>query len=122
MKQIPHFKLTLIAGVGSLFLCGCVRERVVYRTPPPPAVVAAPVVAPNEVVVSAAPPPPVQETVVVAPGPGYVWVRGAWVWRDRWIWERGHWTYPPRPGARWRESHYEVRGGVRIYVRGGWVF
>jgi hypothetical protein len=122
MKQAPILSSMLLAGVASLFLSGCVvRERVVYRPPPAPVVVT-PVVIPNEVVVSAPPPPPVQETVVVAPGPGYYWVRGAWVWRDRWVWERGHWVYPPRPGARWRESHYEVRNGVRIYVRGGWAF
>ena len=121
MKPALLFRQTIgsiiLASAGSLFLSGCVvRERVVYRPPP------VPVVAPNEVIVSTPPPPPVQDAVVVSPGPGYFWVRGAWVWRDRWVWERGHWVYPPRPGARWRGSHYEERSGVRIYVRGGWVF
>jgi outer membrane lipoprotein SlyB len=49
-----------------------------------------------------APPPPPAETVVVAPGPDYVWVGGEWVWRgDAWIWVGGHWVYPPRPHAVW---------------------
>jgi hypothetical protein len=55
----------------------------------------------GEVVVSEAPPPPPSETVVVAPGPGYVWVAGAWVWNGRWVWEAGHWAYPPYYGAVW---------------------
>jgi hypothetical protein len=56
-----------------------------------------------------APPPPLQETIIVAPGPGYVWVAGDWVWRGGWIWLGGHWVIPPRPGAIW----------VRGYWRGG---
>ena len=48
-----------------------------------------------------APPPPPAETVVVAPGPGYVWVRGEWVWNGGWFWVGGHWTYPPYPRAVW---------------------
>jgi len=49
-------------------------------------------------VVGAAPPPPVAEQVVVAPGPDYVWVNGAWVWvGGRWIWHRGYWYRPLHP-------------------------
>jgi len=55
----------------------------------------------GEVVVSEAPPPPPSETVVVAPGPGYVWAPGAWVWNGRWLWVAGHWAYPPYSGAVW---------------------
>jgi len=118
MKQTPLVRTLLLVAAASFFFSGCVvRERVVYR-PPPPALVAGP----DEVVVSAPPPPPIQETVVVAPGPGYLWVRGGWVWRDRWVWQPGRWAYPPRPGARWRENRYEVRHGVRVYVGGGWVY
>lgn len=106
----------MLLVTGSLLLSGCVvRERVVYRTPPP-------TVAPGEVVVTAAPPPPIQETIVASPGPNFIWVGGNWVWSGRWVWERGHWAYPPRPGAHWRPHRYEVHNGVRIYVRGGWVY
>jgi outer membrane lipoprotein SlyB len=48
-----------------------------------------------------APPPPPAETVVVAPGPDYVWIGGEWVWNDGWVWVGGHWGYPPRPHAVW---------------------
>ena len=41
--------------------------------------------APAPVVVDAAPPAPQAETIVVSPGPGYVWVGGEWVWHGRWV-------------------------------------
>lgn len=45
-----------------------------------------------------APPALVPETVVVAPGPDYVLVGGAWLWfGDRWIWEPGYWHRPAHP-------------------------
>jgi outer membrane lipoprotein SlyB len=53
------------------------------------------------VVVGQAPPPPVAETYVAAPGPGYVWISGEWVWNGGWIWVGGHWSYPPYPHAVW---------------------
>lgn len=48
-----------------------------------------------------APPPPPVETVVVAPGPDYVWIGGEWVWNGGWFWVGGHWGYPPHPHAVW---------------------
>ena len=33
-----------------------------------------------------APPPAPVETVVVAPGPDYVWIGGEWVWNGGWFW------------------------------------
>lgn len=57
-------------------------------------------------VVGATPPQPVVETVVVAPGPDYLWVAGAWIWYgDRWGWRSGYWhrpVNPPGPRRRWR--------------------
>jgi len=55
----------------------------------------------STVVVASAPPPPPVETIVVAPGPGYVWVGGEWEWHGRWVWVGGHWVYPPRPHVVW---------------------
>ena len=52
-------------------------------------------------VVEQAPPPPPAETVVLAPGPGYVWIGGDWVWNGRWVWRAGYWAYPPYPHAVW---------------------
>jgi len=48
-----------------------------------------------------APPPPPVETVLVAPGPDYVWIGGEWVWNGGWFWVSGHWGYPPHPRAVW---------------------
>src|ERR1051325_1444044 len=53
------------------------------------------------VVVAEPPPPPPVETLVVAPGPGYVWIGGEWGWRGRWVWVGGHGGPPPYPGAVW---------------------
>jgi uncharacterized protein YcfJ len=47
------------------------------------------------------PPPPAVDTVVVAPGPGYVWISGEWVWNGGWYWVGGHWGYPPYPHTVW---------------------
>jgi outer membrane lipoprotein SlyB len=52
-------------------------------------------------VVQQAPPPPPVETVVVAPGPDYVWIDGEWIWNGRWFWVGGHWGYPPYSHAVW---------------------
>lgn len=58
-------------------------------------------------VVRYAPPPqPVETVTVYAPGPGYMWVDGEWIWNGEWIWMAGHWGYPPHPQAVW--------------IRGGW--
>jgi hypothetical protein len=44
------------------------------------------------------PPAPLPETVVVAPGPDYFWVGGAWLWfGDRWVWHHGYWNRPAHP-------------------------
>jgi outer membrane lipoprotein SlyB len=56
--------------------------------------------------VTEAPPPPPMETVVIAPGPDYVWIDGECMWNGGWFWIGGHWGMPPYPHAVW--------------VRGGW--
>ena len=75
---------------------------------------------PTEVVVQQAPPAPPVETVVVAPGPGYVWVAGDWVWRGSWVWVGGYWVYPPHPHAVWVVGgwHHGSRGWH--HVGGHW--
>jgi outer membrane lipoprotein SlyB len=74
----------------------------------------------SETVVAGTPPPAPVETVVVAPGPGYVWVGGEWIWNGGWVWIAGHWTVPPYPHAVWIHSGW-VRGphGYRR-VAGHW--
>jgi len=69
-------------------------------------------------VVTEAPPPPPAQTVVVAPGPGYVWIGGEWVWDGRWVWRAGYWAYPPYPHAVW-VGGYWGRGSYGWYWRRG---
>jgi hypothetical protein len=63
-------------------------------------------------VVAQAPPPPQPESVLVAPGPDYVWVSGEWVWNGgTWVWIGGRWALPPYRhvvwvGARWEYGPY----------------
>ena len=68
--------------------------------------------------VTEAPPPPPAETVVVAPGPGYVWVGGEWVWNGGWVWRTGYWAYPPYPHAVWLGGYWG-RGPYGWYWRRG---
>lgn len=76
----------------------------------------APVDNPVPVATTTAPPAPVAETVVVAPGPGYVWVGGEWLWGPTgWYWAPGRWVWPPYPGAIWVGGywHYGPHGWAR---------
>lgn len=73
---------------------------------------------PTSTVVTEAPPPPPAETVVVAPGPGYIWVGGEWVWNGGWVWRAGYWAYPPYPHAVW-VGGYWGRGSYGWYWRRG---
>ena len=83
--------------------------------PPPPATTM--VVAD----VGSEPPPPVVETVVVSPGPPYVWVHGYWRWYGRrWVWVRGVWVIPPRHGVVWVEGRWGRRFGRVTWVEGHW--
>ncbi len=83
-----------------------VSERVINFLIETPGTAAGPE-ANRDVVVATAPPPLPPETVVVAPGPDYVWVGGDWVWNGQWVWVGGHWMAPPYRHA--------------IWVGGGWV-
>jgi outer membrane lipoprotein SlyB len=78
-----------------------VSDRVVnYMINTPTTVTPAP--AQTVTVANPAPPAPPADTVVVAPGPGYVWVGGEWSWNGvGWVWIGGHWAYPPYPRAVW---------------------
>jgi hypothetical protein len=120
MNIIPRGKGVIFITASSLLLAGCVvRERVAYQQPAPVVVDTAPVV--GEVDVSGPPPAPIEETVTVAPEPGFVWIGGVYVWGGGgWRWERGHWARPPHPGAVWIPHRYVYRGGRHVWVRGGW--
>jgi len=97
-----------------------VSENVInfmINTPNTIAVTTAPVV--TTTVITQAPPPQPVQTVVVAPGPGYVWVGGEWVWNGRWVWRAGYWAYPPYPRAVWIGGYW-ARGPHGWYRRPGY--
>jgi len=60
----------------------------------------------STVYVAQPPPPPPSETIVVAPGPGYAWIGGEWIWNGGWIWVAGHWGYPPYARAVWVRGYW----------------
>lgn len=69
-----------------------------------------------------APPPAPVEVVSLPPGPTYVWVGGYYdYYGGRYVWRRGYWGRPPRPGVRFFPPRY-VRGHNNGYVviQGGW--
>jgi len=76
---------------------------------------------PAVVAVACEPPPPAVETIVVAPGPGFVWVPGAYVWGGAgWFWCAGRWAYPPHPHACWVVGGWEYHNGRRMWREGCW--
>lgn len=81
---------------------------------------ATPQPAPSVVYVSGPPPQAPAETVVIAPGPGYVWVDGEWAWQGRWVWLGGHWAYPPYPRAVWITGTWGRGPGGWRMVPGHW--
>jgi outer membrane lipoprotein SlyB len=67
-----------------------------------------------------APPPAPVETVLVAPGPGYLWIGGEWIWNGGWFWVGGHWAYPPYPRAVWISGRCWHDGHGWHNYRGHW--
>jgi outer membrane lipoprotein SlyB len=78
--------------------------------------------APQPTVVVQQPPPPAPvDTVVVSPGPDYVWVDGEWMWNGGgWVWVGGHWGYPPYPHSIWVRGYSWHDGYGWHYTRGHW--
>jgi outer membrane lipoprotein SlyB len=74
----------------------------------------------STVIIQQAPPPPPVETIVVSPGPDYLWVAGEWEWNGRWVWVGGHWAYPPRPHAVWIGGRAWHDGHGWHHDRGHW--
>ncbi len=82
---------------------------------------AAPAPQPDPVVIQQPPPPAPVDTVVVSPGPDYVWLDGEWTWNGTgWFWVGGHWGYPPHPHAVWIGSRRWHDGYGWHYSRGYW--
>jgi hypothetical protein len=60
------------------------------------------------------PPAPIVETRIVSPGPGYVWIPGAYRWEGRnYVWVPGRWDRTPRARAVWVPARW-------VHDRRGW--
>jgi len=75
----------------------------------------------GRVYVRVAPPAPRVERRIVAPGSGYVWVPGYYMWNDaRYVWAPGHWVLPPRPRAVWVPAHWQHDRHGWFIIEGHW--
>jgi outer membrane lipoprotein SlyB len=93
-----------------------VSDRVVkYMEDTPSLIPATPVAT-----VETAPPPAPVEPMLVAPGPGYVWVGGEWVWNGNWYWRAGYWDVPLYPGYIWVGGYWGHGPRGYIYHGGHW--
>lgn len=96
----------IIGGAAGLIAGGLIGN-VMDQESRPPVYVAPPL------------PPALAEAVPPAPAPGYLWVRGQWVWNGSgWIWAAGHWAPASSPQPLWIPSHW-VRGPYGWYWQPG---
>jgi hypothetical protein len=70
-------------------------------------------------------PPFPSESAGPSPGRSYAWVPGYYRWAAshggfHWVWFKGHYEFPPSPGAEWMAPHFEDSGSSMIYVGGYW--
>ncbi|HVU09333.1 MAG TPA: hypothetical protein VHG89_12395 [Verrucomicrobiae bacterium] len=114
MKAPIPPKILLTIAVMPL-LAGCVEREMDYDQSPPAAAGAVAAESQPE-----NPPPPRIEAVPISPGPGYVWIGGAWEWRGYWAWVSGRWAYPPHPGAVWVNGAWVRNGQENVWIMGHW--
>lgn len=75
-----------------------------------------------EIIVGSQPPPARVEAVTVAPGPGYIWIRGHWSWHhERWVWVNGHWDRVAQPGSVWIPGQWVARSNGWAWMEGHYV-
>ena len=68
-----------------------------------------------------APPPLRHERRMRSPGPGYLWIAGAWDWRGNdWAWMPGRWDRPADRGTSWVRARYRREGAAWRYEPGHW--
>jgi hypothetical protein len=59
-------------------------------------------------------------TQPAAPGDGYVWIDGDWVWSGgAYVWHNGYWGRP-RAGHTWVRGHWDHGARGYHWTRGGW--
>jgi hypothetical protein len=75
----------------------------------------------TRVYVHVGPPAPRNDVVVVAPGPGYVWVPGYYTWSGTAnVWAPGRYVHPPHAGAVWVAPHWVHQQKGWYVVPGRW--
>lgn len=114
MKRLTFAK-TLVAAIALPLLAGCApttRTTVVQTRPPATETI---------IVKNPAPAPPMPtENIPEPPDTTYIWVRGAWEWRqNQWNWVPGHWE-PSNPGHVWVQGTWEPYHGGYVWVPGHW--
>ncbi len=106
-------------GGRYIYIAGYWRDAVAVTSPPSQVAMMTAPDAP--VMVVAPPPPPRSEVVYGPPGPGYVWIKGYWSWRDgQYVWVAGHYERPPAERREWIEPRWEPRGGSYVFIEGRW--
>ena len=67
-------------------------------------------------------PPPAQvEVIGMAPGPGFVWVRGYYRWDGMaYLWMPGRWAQPPYARAVWVPGRWRHHPQGWYWVEGHW--
>jgi len=56
----------------------------------------------------------------IAPGPGYIWIDGDWIFEGgTYVWHEGHWGLP-RGHRSWQAGHWENRNNGWYWQRGHW--
>ncbi len=99
------FGLMACAALAALAL------TVACLVPPPP----------GAVYVRVAPPVPVVEVSGVAPGPGFIWIRGYHRWNgSAYVWTPGRWERRPRAGAVWVDGRWRHNRSGYYWVEGHW--
>ena len=70
----------------------------------------------NVVYVRTPPPPIIRESVIVSPGPGYVWINGYHAWNGgSYVWVPGRWERIPDRRRGWVPGHW-------VRTRRGWYW
>lgn len=55
-----------------------------------------------------------------APGAGYLWIDGSWVWnKNNYIWKPGYWAAAPK-NAEWISGRWIYTTDGYFWVRGKW--
>jgi hypothetical protein len=67
------------------------------------------------------PPPPIRETLIAAPGPGYIWIPGHQAWYgNSYGWVPGRWERRPERRHAWIPGHWVQNRHGWHWVEGHW--